>query len=104
MSTWGRGRTDGLLLFRQTLLPTELPRYQWSVGESNPSFRLERPVSSPIDERTVRVWPGRDSNPQLPRFEQGRSASCLPSHEVSPEFGEKDSNLHARVQSPRAYR
>src|ERR1051326_3588105 len=28
-STWGRDRTDGLLLFRQTLLPAELPRYFW---------------------------------------------------------------------------
>ena len=30
VSTWGRGRTDGLLLFRQTLLPTELTQVSLS--------------------------------------------------------------------------
>src|SRR5262249_25066441 len=28
-------------------------RFEWSVGESNPCFRLERPASWPLDERTV---------------------------------------------------
>ncbi len=46
-------------------------RTKQPVGELNPSLRIERPVSFPLDERAVYFyspqWAGRRSNPR-PRF------------------------------------
>src|SRR4051812_36857877 len=37
--------------------------FQWSVGESNPRYRLERPASWPLDERTFFARPRNAARP-----------------------------------------